>query len=481
MSRRFILTVILSAFCISSGFPQEKALRTLLADPAMRHASVSLSFTDALTGKPVYEYESLKAMNPASVMKLVTSAAAFSILGPDYTFDTSISYTGTLDAATGMLTGDIVITGGGDPALGSRHFAAHYGDIVATWISDIKKAGIKSIRGRVIADDSRYCYEPVPAKWLWEDLGNYYGAGVYGLSVFDNMYEIHLRTSSEGSGTEITRVVPEECRTDLTNMLISSGSRDRGYVFSAPYSSEGGLAGTVPVGRDDFVLKASVNDPPLLAARMLGNALARAGITVEGEATVRTAGPVSGRIMTRIGVIESPPLSEIIKVMNLESINLYAEHLAREMALKVRGESRSGTGAELLAAFLSGPGSGSDGGMFIEDASGLSPLNAVNAAGFTDFLYRAGAGETWSDAFMASIPAPGDGGTLGSVFSDPLFAGRLRAKSGSMTRTRNYAGYLTTVTGRKLAFCIFINNFTGQGTAIAVHCAAILKEAAGCL
>ncbi len=477
MKGRMILTVILSALIFTGSIAQEKALRALLADPAMRHASVSVSFRDMTSGSQVYEYGSQKSMNPASVMKLVTAAAAFSTLGAGYTFETALSYTGTLDAATGRLTGDIVITGGGDPALGSGYFAEHYGDITDRWVKDIQRAGIKSITGRVIADDSRYGYEPVPAKWLWEDLGNYYGAGVYGLSVFDNMYEIHLKTGAEGKGTVITRVVPEECRTPLNNMLISSGSRDRGYVFASPYGSEGWMAGTVPAGRNDFVLKASVTDPPLLAATMLVNALARAGIrTGEEPVTVRTAGPAGGHAMTRIGIIKSPPLAEIIKVMNRESINLYAEHLAREMALKVSGDLRAAAGSEYLQEFIS---SSATGGMFIEDASGLSPVNAVHAAGFTDFLYWAGAGKSWSEAFLASMSVPGEGGTLGSLFSDPLFSGRLRAKSGSMTRVRNYAGYITTVSGRRLAFCILINNFTGQGSAIAAQCSAIVKEAIG--
>jgi len=477
MSRRLFLSVILSTLAITGGFPQEQALRKLLTDPAMRHASVSVSFRELSTGQPVYEYEALKALNPASVMKLATAAAAFSYLGPGYPVLTAISYPGTLAAATGRLSGDIVITGGGDPALGSQYFTAHYGDIINTWVTDIRKAGIKTITGRIITDDSRYGYEPVPARWLWEDLGNYYGAGVYGLSVFDNMYEIHLRTSSEGSGTVITRVVPEECMTGMTNMLVSSGNSDLGYVFAAPYGNGGWISGSIPVNREDFVLKAAVTDPPLLAARMLSNALSRAGIVTGKEpATYRTTWPANGITMTVIGVITSPPLAEIIRVMNRESVNLFAEHLAREIALKVRGDGRADIGSGLLAEFLAGPGQG---GMFIEDASGLSPLNAISAAGFTEFLFRAGTGHSWSQDFTASIPAPGDGGTLGALFNDPLFEGRLRVKSGSMTRARNYAGFLTTVSGRRIAFCLLISNFTGQGNAIAAHCAAILKEATG--
>ena len=141
-------------------------------------------------------------------LSLLTSAAALELLGPGYCFKTQLGYTGNLNKSTGLLTGDIVIKGGGDPALGSQYFKDHYRNFLTDWITTIKKLGIKKIEGRIIADDTRYDNQPVPPKWIWEDIGNYYGAGTYGLSVFDNMFEIHFRTYGEGSIPEITRHCP---------------------------------------------------------------------------------------------------------------------------------------------------------------------------------------------------------------------------------------------------------------------------------
>ena len=143
--------------------------------------------------RPVFEYNSEKSLIPASVMKLITSAASLEMLGPDYRFRTTVGYTGKLNKRSGRLNGNIIIKGGGDPALGSKNFGEHYSGFADGWVEEIRKLGIKKMTGRVITDDSYFDYLPVPAKWLWEDAGNYYGAGAYGFSVFDNTYEIHLK------------------------------------------------------------------------------------------------------------------------------------------------------------------------------------------------------------------------------------------------------------------------------------------------
>jgi len=473
--RRRGLTILLSLITLVSS-PQEKALKLLLSDPSMTYGSVSLSFIDAVTGETIFEHDPHTSLNPASVMKLITSAAALEMLGPGYSFSTQIGYTGNTDPATGRLNGDIVIKGGGDPALGSEYFSDHYGDFMGTWIAAAHKSGIKSIDGSVITDDSYYDFHPVPAKWLWEDLGNYYGAGAFGLSLSDNTYEIHLRTGSENSEAVITAIVPEECRSGLSNRLISSGNTDRGYVYAAPYSSEGWIAGSVPVNRSDFILRASVTDPPLLAAKILDRRLRSAGISISGQpSTVRVAGKSDSHNFTLLAVTLSPPLSSVINVMNRESSNLYAEHLVKELGKSVQGDASATSGMEVIKRFIGEIGVSTD-GMFLEDGSGLSPLNAVSAGDFTGFLYQVRKRGSYFPVFYSVIPKAGSGGTLSGYFRDPVFAGKLRAKSGSMTRVKNFAGYITSDSGREMAFTIFINNFTGSSLNIVRHVEAILKE-----
>ncbi|MCX6320598.1 MAG: D-alanyl-D-alanine carboxypeptidase/D-alanyl-D-alanine-endopeptidase [Bacteroidia bacterium] len=469
----FIISLTSLTLCL---FSQERSFETFLSDSAMMHASVSLCVADADNGEIVMEYNSGKSLIPASIMKLITSAAALELLGSQYTFKTIIGYTGSFNKRSGRLTGNIVIQGGGDPALGSQYFSDHYQDFLSIWVTEIKKLGIKKIDGRVITDDSYYDFLPVPAKWLWEDAGNYYGAGAYGLSVFDNTYEIHLKTSSDSTQVVINEIVPNECRNEFSNWLVAAGTSDEGYVFAAPYSTNGWLAGTVPANREDFVLKASIADPPLLIAKMMNEKLEAAGITVsENPATIRLEQKSLSEEVVRITETISPPLADIIEVLNHESVNLYAEHLIKELGKVYKNIGSTAAGVEVVKGFLQDAGIKTD-GMFIEDGSGLSPLNAINTGELVNLLiYMKNRGKYFPE-YYSSLPEAGKEGTLKNYFMDPVFDSRLRAKSGSMTRVRSYAGYFTTVSGKQMIISIIINNYTGPSKNIISGIEEIIKE-----
>jgi D-alanyl-D-alanine carboxypeptidase/D-alanyl-D-alanine-endopeptidase (penicillin-binding protein 4) len=474
MNRLLTFLLLLSFPQLLTG--QSKALQILMADSLMNHSSVSLCILNSENGETIYELNAGKSLIPASVMKLVTSAVALELLGPEFRFRTRIGYSGSLNKRTGLLKGDIVITGGGDPALGSGYFKEVYHGFLKNWIKEIIDLGVKKVEGRVITDDSRYDYQPVPAKWLWEDAGNYYGAGAFGLSVFDNMFEIHLRTSSDGSTPVITGIVPEICRYEFSNQLTASGNKDNGYVFSAPYNHYGWLAGSIPVNREDYVLKASINDPPLLLAKILDSMLDSAGIEVtEDPSTVRLENkPIDNELITIAGR-DSPMLKEIIEVLNHESVNLFAEHLLKEMGKTFNGNGSTASGIEVLYKFLKTSGIDSR-GMFIEDGSGMSPMDAISSGNLTGLLYFMKTRGRYFSEFYNSLPDAGKEGTLKSYFRDPVFDSNLRAKSGSMTRVRSYAGFLKAFSGRELIFGIIINNFSGPPGHIVSGIEEILKE-----
>jgi D-alanyl-D-alanine carboxypeptidase/D-alanyl-D-alanine-endopeptidase (penicillin-binding protein 4) len=463
-------------FLTLCSYSQERSFEVFLSDSSMIHAAVSICIADAENGEVIMEYNSGKSLTPASVMKLITSAVALELLGPGYTFRTVVGYTGFLDKPTGILKGNIIIKGGGDPALGSKYFADHYIDFPGSWTDEISKLGIKEIEGRVITDDSYFDFQPVPAKWLWEDAGNYYGAGAYGLSVFDNTYDIHLSTSPDSSQIIIKGIVPYECGYELSNWLSASGTSDNGYVFAAPYSTKGWLAGSIPANREDFVLKASITDPPLLLAKIINDKLETAGINISGDpATIRTEPRYLSYPVIPIVETISPSLREIIEVLNHESVNLYAEHLTKELGKKYRNKGSTEAGIEVVQEFLQTAGIKTD-GMFIEDGSGLSPLNAINSGELVKLLsYMKLRGKYFPD-YYSSLPEAGKEGTLKVYFRDPVFESKLRAKSGSMTRVRSYAGYFTTRTGKDMIFSIIVNNYTGASNKIIKGIENIIKE-----
>jgi D-alanyl-D-alanine carboxypeptidase/D-alanyl-D-alanine-endopeptidase (penicillin-binding protein 4) len=301
----------LICFCIVTGlsYSQESAIQKFLSDSSMIHASVSLCIKDSDNGETIAEYNKDMSLIPASVLKLITSGVALEMLGPQHNFRTIIGFTGSLNKRTGRLSGDIVIKGGGDPALGSEYFPEYNPDFIDTLVSEIKTFGIKRVDGGIISDDSYFDYFPVPAKWQWEDLGNYYGAGVYGLSAYDNMVKIHMQTSLENTRPVITGLSPVWYKYNFDNQLIATGSTDEGYVLAAPYSTSGCLTGSIPAGEEDFILKASMADPPLFLARLLDEKLEASGIKIkEKPSTIRLSGSKMTGEARVISEMVSPPL-----------------------------------------------------------------------------------------------------------------------------------------------------------------------------
>jgi D-alanyl-D-alanine carboxypeptidase/D-alanyl-D-alanine-endopeptidase (penicillin-binding protein 4) len=471
---RSVLIFILLGISLSS-FAQENSLNKFLADSNMIHASVSICVVDIDKMEPVMEYNPEKSLTPASVMKLITSASALQILGPGYTFKTIVGYTGNLNTKNGKLTGDLIIKGGGDPALGSDYFTDHYMDFISSWVAEIKKKGIRKIKGRVITDDSYFDYNPVSAKWLIEDVGNYYGAGVFGLSVFDNTYEIHFNTT-DSNNLIVTKILPPGFKIELENNLTAKGSSDEGIIFSVPYGNSARIEGTIPVNDDDFILKGSITDPPLLIANILNERLQSEGIEIsENPTTFRMENRKPAGTAVEITETISPLLSEIIEVLNHESVNLYAENLTKELGKKFKNEGSASAGVEAIKDFLKKAGISTD-GLFIEDGSGLSPANSINSKELVNLLiYMDKKGNYFSDYFN-SLPEAGQNGTLKTVFKEELFDSRLRGKSGSMTRVKCYAGYITTLSGKQMAFSILVNNFTGSSKNIVSGIEEILRE-----
>jgi serine-type D-Ala-D-Ala carboxypeptidase/endopeptidase (penicillin-binding protein 4) len=466
------------SFFLVAGFSysQDRAVQLFLSDTSMTHASVSLCIKDADNGQTLTEYDSGRSLIPASVMKLITSGVALELLGPKYNFRTTIGYSGSLNKRTGRLSGDIIIRGGGDPALGSKYFEDHYGDFLNKWVSEIKETGIRRVEGKVMTDDSYYDFLPVPPKWLWEDIGNYFGAGVYGLSAFDNMVEIHLQTTSDSSPVNILGMTPKGYSYIFENRLTAAGIFDEGCVFAAPYSNYGWLTGTVPVSQQDFILKASISDPPLFIAGLLNDKLEASGIIIrEAPSTTRLSGKNYIEKFTSVSEISSPSLSDIIEVLNHESVNLYAESLLKELGKSFRNNGSTASGIDVVKEFFANAKISAQ-GMFIEDGSGLSPGNAINSEELTNFLFHMKNKSEYFKEYYASLPEAGKEGTLKSYFRDTVFEAGMHIKSGSMSRVRCYAGYFKTNNDRNIVFSILVNNYSGPKEKVISGIEEIIKE-----
>jgi len=457
---RFFLIVLLSfpVLFIQAQTQFYDELQQLLQKPEYIQASVGILVQDKETGKKIYTLNSDRLLIPASTMKMLTTASALKILGADYRFENQIGYTGKVNK-NGILDGDLVIIGGADPTLGSEYFQDHYHHFLQHWAQQIKSAGIKKVEGDLVMDASVYDIEKIPATWIWEDIGNYYGAGANAFTVYDNMFRISFHSPKKiGELTEIISTWPKIQGMQIENEVRSAGdNRDNAYVFGSPYDKIRVVRGTIPANRSAFTIKAAIHNPAEVLADDFQNALAQNGVFVSGEVVFRKT---ERNALQVVYVQESPTLSEIAKVLNYESVNLFAEHLLKQLAVEKYGIGNREMGIKLLKEYWQGRGLDAN-DIFMEDGSGLSHFNAVSPRFFVGLL-RSMSNDR---AFMASLPSAGEG-TL-NHFDRNLFPGTtLQAKSGSMTRVRCYTGYLKTDSGKELVFSIMVNHFSGSHSAL---------------
>jgi serine-type D-Ala-D-Ala carboxypeptidase/endopeptidase (penicillin-binding protein 4) len=420
----------------------------------LANASIGITVSDSKTNEILIESKPQLSLVPASILKTITTATALEVFGPDFRFQTTLSYSGMVRNDT--LFGDLQIIGGGDPTLGSEYFPESK-PFLEEWVNALHEKHIKAIAGNLILDATIYESQTIPNTWIWEDIGNYFGAGASGISVFDNIYKIHLKSENiAGKPTKVTGINPEIPNLELTNEVLSSDlNRDEAYVFGSPEENRRVIRGTIPKNRKDFVVKASVPNPAVLLASEFRKKLSGNGILVSGVCKYEK---VKSESSNQLSVFQSPPLRDIIRVTNHESVNLFAEHFLKHLAFQKTGVGTTKDGCKFVLQFWKDKGLDMT-GFFMNDGSGLSRFNAITAEQMVDILNYMRTKSAYSADFIQSLATVGNG-TL-TVFTEANFPNEcLRAKSGSMTRVRCYAGYLTTLSGRQLSFAIMLNNFS---------------------
>lgn len=453
-----ILALSLLSFISMGQSTVQNILNEILNKDEYRQASVGILVVDPGNGEEILSYRPDQLLIPASTMKLITSATALRILGPDYRFTTSVAYNGSIDE-NGVLHGDLILKGGADPALGSEYFQNHYYNFLEKWAQSVKLPGIRKVEGDLVLDASVYDRERVPATWIWEDLGNYYGAGPNAFTVYDNLFRITFQSPQPpGSATKIIATYPKIEGIEIRNEVLSSEvNADNAYVFGSPLDKVRVIRGTIPAGRKAFTIKASMQQPEEILATAFTNALAGIGIFINGR--VRFENVNENKLQT-IYIQESATLSDITKVLNHESVNLFAEHFLKQLSVEEKGIGNREEAIGIVTKFWNENGLETN-QFFMEDGSGLSHFNAVSPRFFTQLLTAMDGNEP----FVHSLPVAGNG-TLYN-FDKNLFPGNtLQAKSGSMTRVRCYSGYLTTDSGRRLVFSIMFNHFSGSHSAL---------------
>ncbi|MEM9919632.1 MAG: D-alanyl-D-alanine carboxypeptidase/D-alanyl-D-alanine-endopeptidase [Bacteroidota bacterium] len=468
----YVILFVLSNVCAEAQGALQKAVDAFAKAPMMQSASLSVCVLDAQSGQQLAGFDARKSLIPASSLKTITTASALAMLGSDYRFRTELQYDGKL-SADGTLSGNLYIKGYGDPTLGSDQMedTPDLEAILSSFVQAIQKEGIQRVEGHIVGDASFFESAAAGRRWLWEDLGNYYGSGIWGLNIHENKYYLELQQQSRlGARPEIANMQPEIPNLVLINELRSAekGSGDNAYIFGAPWGYTRFIRGTIPVGNSLFSIKGSIPDPPFFAAHCLMRRMVKAGIAVDGYATSLLEFLRSGQKETARKTFythQSVALSQLIRPTNLRSINLYCDAMLKAIGSREKGEGSSAAGLAAIAAYWQKKGL-DVGGFFMDDGSGLSVRNAVSAYHLASVLRLLSEDKVLYEPFKASLPVAAKSGTLKYMFRSTKAAGKLQAKSGGMERVRSYTGYTINSKGKLLCFSIIANNFSGKSSLV---------------
>lgn len=397
-------------------------------------------------------------MIPASSLKLITSFTALNVLGKHFRFETKVAYTGSIEY-DGTLTGDIVILSSGDPCLGSPDFKGvrSLDDLIQSIVTNISKKGIKCIEGKLIIHNNLFKYESPPDSWQWNDIGNYYAGGVYGLNVHDNYYRVFFeRDSRIGNPAKIIDIQPRipEMRIDNQVTIAAAGTGDRAYIYGGPWARYKKILGTIPRGKSAFSIKGSIPDPPLFFGHILAKAMKEKSIEVSG---VRVSQESIKEKYNDIYTYKSPHLERIVYMCNIESNNLYAEALLKKFALEKCGAGDYESSIMCMRAFLESKALKSSDYRAV-DGSGLSRENYISSQLMCSFLDTMSK-EMGIEALCKLMARPGKKGTAEQILNNSPARENIWIKTGSMSSVQSYSGFIQSRDGQWYSFCIIANAF----------------------
>ncbi len=439
----------------------EQSVKEMEADATMRHAIIGIVVTDSKTGKMIFEHNAQVGLAPASTQKLFTSCAAFDLLGNDYRYTTEVGY----KSLQGGGAGHFFITASGDPSFGSSRFAATRPDkIFASIVKGLQEKKITRVSESMRVDQP--FANALPGGWMWEDIGNYYGAAAQGFNWLENQYDLVLKSGSKvGDTAMVVGIHPKEAGNVMNNHMFMGGSLTSAEKSSGdntiiylPYGSDDvpTIEGTIPVNENAFEVSGSITNPSKVFNHQLVSAIKNAGIAVtdmykrNDSTSLQSPVPYSDAAMQYALLYRhvSPTLDSLNYWFLKKSINLYGEAFIKTMAFQQLGSGTTEKGVALIKDFWVTHGIEKS-AVNICDGSGLSPQNRVTADALVKVLQYAKT-RPWFSSFYYALPT----------------YNAMKMKSGSIGGARAYAGYHTAANGREYSFAIIVNNYDGSATAV---------------
>ena len=459
-------------------------LRDHLAQPRFAAAIWGVKIVSLDSGRTLFEENAGKLLKPASNAKLYTGALALDRLGPDYRIKTSLHAANRPDHA-GLLRGDLIVYGRGDPSFAERFNHGNYASILQPLVDALAGAGVKRIKGDLIGDESFFRGPPFGTQWTWDDLQQYYGAEASALTLQDNVVDLVFKPGGRVGAPCSISILPLTGYLSFSNRTVTmeAGAQPKISLYRPVGENTVYVSGWMPLNGSNVVDAVSVHRPALWFVTMLKEALARRGIVVEGRPRAvgwleRQITPLDFKRTVELASVPSRPLAEILPKMMKPSQNLYAHLLLLQVGARNQRpnagwlETTEDLGLAELKRFLGEIGI-QEGDVLLEEGSGLSRGALVTpdaTVGLLRFMHR----HRLAATFKESLPVAGVDGTLRNRMKGTAAFRNARAKTGTLRYVNTLSGYLTSAAGEQLVFCLMLNNYEGQGARAALDAIVVM-------
>lgn len=440
----------------------QKAFQQFENDSQLKHAISSLYVIDAATGKVVFDKNSQIGLAPASTQKIITAATAFELLGKDYRYRTDFGYIGEINDT--ILNGKLFVLAKGDPTFGSWRWKTTEDNFIVNEFADaLKKLDIKYFFGEALSDRGKWETNDIPDGWIWQDIGNYYGAGVHQLNWHENQFDLFMKSGSKiGDSVKVLSTDPN-IQEQIVNELRSAakGTGDNAYIYLPISWNTMKVMGTIPIEEDKFKISGTIPDPESVFFRSFVEKLKTKNIEIKSGKMVSYLLNYIYNLPDSIKIFMthySPSLDSIIYWFLKKSVNLYGEALIKTFAYEKKGFGSTDGGVDIVKKFWKEKDIDDD-ELNIYDGSGLSPQNRVTTHAQVEILKFAKK-KDWFPYFYDALPE---------------YNG-MKMKSGTIRDVKGFCGCHKAKDGKEYIFSFLVNNYNGRTSEVVNKMYKVLDE-----